>query len=157
VNTKAVIVRVSDEAQLDGVRTLLMEYASSLGFGLDFQSFDEELSSLPGRYAPPAGCILLAVREQQLAGCVALRRLDGSVCEMKRLYVRPSLRGLGIGRLLAEGVIQEARRRGYAKMRLDTVPAMWSAQALYESLGFYEIEAYCHNPIPGARFMELAL
>jgi putative acetyltransferase len=134
-------------------RALFREYADSLPFSLEFQDFERELAQLPGPYAPPRGALLLV----RGAGCVGLRPLDGSTCEMKRLYVRPSARGRGIGRLLAEAVIAEGRRLGYARMRLDSTPGMESAQALYARLGFREIPAYRANPIPGTRFLELEL
>jgi len=139
------------------VKTLFVEYADSLGFDLAFQDFQEELANLPGDYASPAGCLLLAKYKDQPAGCVALRTLAGEICEMKRLYVRPRFRGLGIGKALAEAVIEKARRIGYARMRLDTIPSMEAARALYVSLGFREIESYRYNPIEGAVFMELSL
>lgn len=142
---------------LEALRALFEEYAASLGFDLSFQDFEEELMNLPGDYASPDGCLLLALREGGAAGCVALRRLSGGVCEVKRLYVRPQFRRLGIGRMLAEAIIAEARRIGYACMRLDTVPSMEAARALYVSLGFREIGAYRDNPIAGAVFMELKL
>src|SRR3954454_15462115 len=118
-------------SDVDETRTLFREYAASLSFALDFQDFDRELALLPGPYAPPRGALLLI----RGAGCVGLRPLDGTTCEMKRLYVRPAARGRGVGRLLAGAVIAEARRLGYARMRLDSTPGMESAQALYERLG----------------------
>lgn len=144
-------------AQLEPIRELLREYAASLGFKLCFQSFDEELASLPGAYGPPRGACLVAVDGGQLAGLVALRDLGASACEMKRLYVRPSFRGRGAGRHLALAIIDEARHRGYHVMRLDTVASMAAAQGLYEALGFRDIPPYYDNPVPGARFMELRL
>jgi len=140
-------------SDLDEIRTLFREYAASLPFALDFQDFDRELAELPGAYAPPHGALLLA----RGAGCVGLRPIDETTCELKRLYVRPSARGTGLGRRLAEAVVAEARRLGYEEMRLDTVPGMDSAQSLYERLGFREIPPYRPNPIPGARFLELQL
>jgi putative acetyltransferase len=140
-------------SDLEEVRTLFREYATSLPFALDFQDFDRELADLPGAYAAPRGALLLA----RGAGCVGLRPLEETTCEMKRLYVRPSVRGTGLGRRLAEAVVAEARRLGYAHMRLDTVPGMDSAQTLYERLGFHEIPPYRPNPIQGARFLELEL
>lgn len=139
-------------------RQLFLEYAQSLGFNLCFQSFDKELAGLPGDYAPPNGRLLLAEYEGELAGCVALHRLEPEICEMKRLYLRPQFRGKGLGRALAEAVIAEARSIGYKRMRLDTVePVMKSAVALYRLLGFREIAPYCRNPIAGALYMELEL
>jgi putative acetyltransferase len=139
-------------------RELFLEYAQSLGFSLCFQSFDKELADLPGKYAPPDGRLLIAQLNSQIAGCVALRKLDDRTCEMKRLYVRPQFRGLGLGRTLAERIIVEARAIGYARMRLDTVePAMQDAVTMYRRLGFREIAPYCENPIAGALYMELQL
>lgn len=147
---------VTPEA-VEFVRELMREYAASLGFDLGFQGFDHELAALPGDYAPPEGRLFLACCDGQPAGCVALRPLEPGVCEMKRLYVRPACRGRRLGRALAERVVSEARGIGYERMRLDTVPSMRRAQDLYRSLGFYEIEAYRHNPIPGTSFLELLL
>jgi ribosomal protein S18 acetylase RimI-like enzyme len=139
------------------VDELLREYAASLGFDLCFQGFDRELATLPGDYAPESGRLLLARVDGVPAGCVALRSLGEGICEMKRLYVRPGCRGLGIGRRLVEALLGHARRIGYATMRLDTVPTMVEAIALYESLGFRDIPPYRLNPIPGARCLELDL
>jgi ribosomal protein S18 acetylase RimI-like enzyme len=142
--------------QFEETRRLFKEYASTLGVDLCFQDFENELKELPGEYSEPNGCILLAFLDSALAGCVALRPLSSEICEMKRMYVRPTFRGQGIGRILAQDVITEARRR-YEKMRLDSLPTMREAQALYRSLGFREIDAYRPNPIEGAVFMELKL
>jgi ribosomal protein S18 acetylase RimI-like enzyme len=136
---------------------LFLNYAWSLSFNLCFQDFDAELASLPGRYAPPEGRLLLAWQQQDVAGCVALRKLGDGACEMKRLYVEPHFRGRRVGRALAEAVISEARQLGYQRMRLDTMPSMETAQGLYRNLGFQDIGPYCYNPVPGVRFLELQL
>jgi putative acetyltransferase len=141
-------VREATRGDTPVVRQLFREYGDSLGFDLSFQDFDRELADPLGVYE----LVLLAP-----GGCVALREIGDGVCEMKRLYVRPETRGTGLGRRLAKTVIERARERGYERMRLDTVPGMEAAQALYESLGFREIESYRYNPIPGTRFLELVL
>lgn len=136
---------------------LLKAYEAGIGVSLCFQSFDEELATLPGKYVPPDGALLLARNETgDLLGTVALRGLDRAqgICEMKRLYVAPAGRGQGLGRKLAEAVIAEARSLGYHAMRLDTLPSMQDAQRLYELLGFREIANYNGNPIAGTRFLE---
>ena len=135
------------------VRELINEYATSLGVDLSFQDLDHELAKLESFY----DLILVARDDERVAGCVALRRIDDAICEMKRLYVRPAFRGNDLGRKLAKRVIDEARKRRYERMRLDTLPSMTAAIPLYQSLGFVEIEAYRFNPIEGTRFMELAL
>ena len=140
-----------------GVRGLFDEYQEALGVDLCFQGFDRELAELPGEYVAPRGCLLAVRKHGELVACVALRQLDAQTCEMKRLYVRASHRGLGLGRALAEAVIAEAKRIGYARMRLDTLPSMTEAAGLYERLGFREIEPYYPNPVPGARFLQLEL
>ncbi len=146
-----------DTASLEAIGVLFREYASSLGFELDFQNFKEELVNLPGEYSRPNGRILMAREADGPAGCVALRRIDVVTCEMKRLYVRPELRGRGIGKALAERIIGDAIRLGYTKMRLDTVSTMTAAIRLYRSLGFTEIGKYRVNPLPNALFLELDL
>jgi ribosomal protein S18 acetylase RimI-like enzyme len=150
------IVPATSAEQIATARMLFKEYEASLGIELTFQSFAQEVLALPGAYAPPAGRLLLATGAEP-AGCVALRPLEGGICEMKRLYVRPTARGARLGRRLAETVIREARAIGYVRMRLDTLPSMKEAFALYQTLGFREIAPYYKTPIVGTRFMELGL
>ena len=151
------MLHAASSEQFEETRRLFKEYASALGVDLCFQDFENELKELPGEYSEPDGCILLAFLDSALVGCVALRPLSSGICEMKRMHVRPRFRGRGIGRILTQDVITEARRNGYKKMRLDSLPTMREAQALYRSLGFTEIDAYRLNPIQGAVFMELEL
>jgi putative acetyltransferase len=153
-----VFVHAESAPQIAQARELFLEYAQSLGFSLCFQSFDQELAELPGNYAPPDGRLLLAQYDGALAGCVALHRLDPKICEMKRLYLRRQFRGKGVGRVLAETIMAEARAIGYERMRLDTVePIMKDAVAMYRRFGFKEIAPYRPNPIAGAMYMELTL
>lgn len=147
------MLRIGPAANVEIVRALFVEYATSLGVDLSFQNFDQELASLPGDYDP----ILVAHWNDDVAGCVALHALGDGICEMKRLYVRPQFRGHDLGRRLALRIIEEARNRGYRAMRLDTLPTMQSAMRLYESLGFRDVEPYRFNPIAGSRFLELTL
>jgi ribosomal protein S18 acetylase RimI-like enzyme len=152
------LTQAETPTQIVQARELFLEYAQSLGFSLCFQNFDQELANLPGEYAPPAGRMLLAECEGQLAGCVALRKLEPGICEMKRLYLRPQFRGKRLGRALADCIIAEARQIGYQRMRLDTVElVMKDAVAMYRKLGFREIAPYCPNPMAGALYMELQL
>ena len=151
------LLRPGSLQDLDMARQLFKQYAASLDFDLNFQNFDEELRRLPGEYAPPGGCLIIAMSNTEPVGCAALRRLDNGLCEMKRLYTVPSLRGTGVGRILVEAIVRAARQIGYVKMRLDTVPAMKAANRLYTSVGFVKIGPYRYNPIDGATFMELVL
>jgi len=151
------IIPAETEEDIQQIRLLFEEYAASLDFDLSFQNFGEELANLPGDYVPPEGRLLLAWWDDQIAGCVALRKINQDRCEMKRLYVLPRFRALDIGKALAEEIIKEAKKIGYTWMRLDTVPSMKRARALYESLGFKRIPPYRYNPVKGAEFLELKL
>jgi putative acetyltransferase len=152
------MVQAESPVQVAQACELFLEYAQSLGVNLCFQNFEEELAGLPGHYAPPEGRLLLAECDGQLAGCVALHSWEPGVCEMKRLYLRPSFRGKGLGRVIAEKIIAEARNIGYQRMRLDTIkPIMKDAVEMYRKLGFREIAPYRPNPIAGATYMELQL
>ena len=154
---KLEIVEALTPALAVEARGLVDEYHRSVGTDLCFEGFAEELASLPGAYVRPGGRLYVATKDGRPVGCVALRALEADLCEMKRLYVRPEARGLGLGRRLATLVIDEARRTGYARLRLDTLPSMKTAIVLYQELGFAEIAPYCENPVPGAIFLELAL
>lgn len=147
--------------QLLATRAIFEEYAASLHIDLGFQSFAQELDQLPGDYAPPYGVLLLALVDEAVAGCCALRPLEdvdyANACEMKRLYVRKAFRGFGLGRLLAEGALDAARRAGYAHVLLDTLDDMEAARALYEDLGFEDIPPYYHSPITGAHYLKAEL
>jgi putative acetyltransferase len=155
---RAFELRQADSAEdVATARALFEEYQRSLGFSLCFQNFDAELAGLPGAYAPPDGRLLLAFADGVPAGCVALRKIGEGTCELKRLWVRPAFRGTRLGRRLAESALGEASRAGYRAVRLDTLPSMTAAQALYESLGFRDIPPYNDHPIEGTRFMEATL
>ncbi|MEO0471474.1 MAG: GNAT family N-acetyltransferase [Bacteroidota bacterium] len=148
---------IKTEADWSAARNILWEYAENRGFDAALDGFEMELAQLPIRYGPPKGCFLLAQQGHEIHGCVAFRSLSDSVCEMKRMYVRPVARGQGIGRSLLIELLQQAAEAGYGIMRLDTHPSMLTAQALYQSLGFREIGRYNQNPIPGIRFFEKKL
>jgi putative acetyltransferase len=151
-------VQAQSPEEIEIARELFREYAAGLNIDLCFQNFDQEVNGLPGNYAPPAGRLLLAIEDEQVAGCIALRRYDDGDCEMKRLYVRPEFRGQGLGKKLVTTLIDAARQIGYRRMLLDTLPGkMDEAIALYRSRGFHEIAPYYHNPVAGALFMELRL
>jgi len=152
------LIQAESADEIDRARELFKEYAAGLGIDLCFQHFDKELALLPGDYVPPTGRLFLAMEEDTAVGCVALRRIADGICEMKRLYVRPEFRGTGLGRTLAQKIIQAAREIGYDRMRLDTLPGkMDRAIAMYRSLGFKYIEPYYVNPVESAKFMELSL
>lgn len=151
------ILKAKSDEDFEHVRILFQEYAVTLGFDLGFQDFEQELADLAAHYASPEGCLLLARHGNRVVGCVAMKRFDNGICEMKRLYVKPQLRGLGIGRALAEAIIEHAKKAGYTCMRLDMVLPRDVARSLYLSLGFRDIEPYRYNPIEGAVFMELEL
>ena len=153
------LVTPSTPEDIAAVRQIFTEYAQSLNVDLCFQDFEAELELLPGEYAAPRGALLLAMVDQQVAGCCALRPLDSAddpnASEMKRLYVRPPFRGLGLGRQLTEGILDAARKSGYSCVLLDTLDDMESARALYEDLGFVEIPPYYHNPYAGAHYLKV--
>ncbi len=155
------LVEPADPALWDAAREILREYAAGLGVDLCFQGFEDELAALPGDYAAPAGAFLLALVDGQVAGCGALRPLAdvdyANACEMKRLYVRRAFRGFGLGRLMAQALIDRATQAGYSNMLLDTLDDMEAARGLYESLGFEEIPPYYYNPIPGAHYLRADL
>ena len=146
----------SSASDLEEIRALFREYAESLGVDLGYQGFEEEVRDLPGHYAPPRGMLMLA-RGDDVIGCVGVRPFDDQTAEMKRLYVRPAGRGLGLGRTLAEAAIDFAREAGYRRMRLDTLPRMQRAQELYRALGFVAITPYRYSAVPGTVYLELDL
>jgi ribosomal protein S18 acetylase RimI-like enzyme len=150
--------QVESPEEVEIARELFEEYAEWLGVDLCFQGFEKELSELPGKYSPPDGRLLLAIDDEKIAGCIALRRIGPETCEMKRLYVRPAFRGRGIGKELANEVINDAKIIGYSRMRLDTLPRMMEhALKMYRALGFKEIEPYYPNPVAETLYMELEL
>jgi len=151
------VIIASMPAQLEECRILFQEYADWLGIDLSYQGWAQELAALPGNYAPPLGKLLLAMANEQTAGCVAMRPMNETVCEMKRLFVRPAFRGMGIGQQLAQGILDDARQQGYTSMRLDTLPHLQAAIRLYEQLGFVRCSAYYDSPIENTIFMEMIL
>lgn len=144
-------------ADLPAVTAIFREYVQSPTADLGFQDYEQEFAQLPGKYAEPDGCILLAVVDGGVAGCAALRRVDGRSCELKRVYVRPAARGMDLGRQLVQQMLEVARQAGYARMCLDVLPEFVAAQRLYESLGFVPAEPVSFNPVPGTEFLALAL
>jgi len=153
-NEKIKIVEAITQEHIDYTRELFLEYARSLDFSLCFQDFDRELEMLPGSYARPDGCILLAFNDNIVAGCVAVRRFNENTCEMKRLYVKPGLRNSGTGRKLSQYIINESCKIGYERIVLDTLSTMKGAMALYKSLGFQIIEPYYYNPLENVCYYE---
>ena len=152
------ITQATTQIDIEQVRRLFRQYETALGISLCFQNFDQEIAGLPGDYAPPRGRLFLAQEYEEIMGCIALRPLGPTTCEMKRLFVRPEYRARGLGRILVEALIEEARALGYTHMRLDTIAdRMDRAVSLYRSVGFVEIPAYRENPVDSATFMELDL
>jgi len=150
-------IRPSTPLDIPEVRAMLREYLDWIGLDLAFQEIDEELAGLPGDYAPPRGALFVVPEANRLVAMIGLRPLEGTISEMKRLFVRPEARGRGLAKQLIAHVLDEARRLGYSEIRLDTLPMMGDAQALYAAMGFADIEAYYETPIAGTRFMALRL
>jgi len=151
------IVEVRTPGDFDAARALILDYQASLGLDLAFQHFADEVAALATMYGPPGGALFIATRDGVAVGCVGVRACAAGICEMKRLYVVPAARGLRLGRQLAERSMVAARALGYSRMRLDTLPSMQDAQALYVALGFRDIPPYRHSPVAGTRFLEAAL
>lgn len=151
------IIHATSPAHMEETRRLFREYEQFLNVDLCFQDFEAELAGLPGKYAAPSGALLLAVNGATTFGCVAVRPLEKEICEMKRLFVRPEFRGAGLGRVLAERIIEEAVRLGYRLMRLDTLETLTEAMGLYQALGFRQTDAYYHNPLQHVIYWEKPL
>jgi carbonic anhydrase len=156
------IFPADSEAKISQARNLFREYAATLGVGVCLGDYDRELATLPGRYAPPEGRLVLAIEQsgentEEVIGCAALRKFEEGTCELKRLYVRPQFRGQGVARELVQDLIAQAKSIGYRRVVLDTLPSMREAHRLYEALGFHKIDAYQKDPIPGSLFFELPL
>ena len=156
-NKQVELIYAADREVFDEAKRMFLEYAETLGVDLSFQNFEEELKTLPERYGPPDGLVIIAYVDGRSAGCAALHMLTPDICEMKRLYVRDEYRELGIGSKLIEKILGEASSREYRYIRLDTLPTMAKAQKLYESFGFYDIDPYVYNPVPGTRYLERKL
>lgn len=158
IKIQGIIIReVDSEALLECTKEIFLEYQESIDTDLCFQKFEEELTSLPGKYSYPSGRLYLAFSGEAVVGCVALRPIKDEKCEMKRLYIKPEYRGQGFGRILAEKIISDAKEIGYKQVFLDTLDTMKSAIKLYHSLGFKNTQSYCYNPLGGAIFMSLDL
>ncbi|CAN0627900.1 Acetyltransferase CD1211 [Burkholderia multivorans] len=151
------IERARFPEELDAVKAIFREYIGSASVSLDFQNYEDELATLPGKYAAPRGGLLLAWQAGGVVGCAGFREVDETACEMKRVYVRPAARGLNIGRRLVERVLDEARAAGYARVCLDVLPEFEAARQLYESLGFVAAPAVTFNPVPGTKFLGMDL
>jgi len=151
------IIHAEQPDEIEKIGCLFREYEKFLAVDLCFQDFEEELADLPGKYNAPDGALLMAVDGKEAAGCVALRKLSDDVCEMKRLFIRPKYRGRKLGKMLAEKIIEEAVKRGYSLMYLDTLEKLQEAIQLYKSLGFKETNSYYHNPLPGVLYWKLDL
>jgi len=151
------IKQAQTPGEIAAVRLLFREYEAFLGVDLCFQNFEDELASLPGKYAPPDGGLLIALSKDNTLGCVAMRRMDAETCEMKRLFVKPEARGTGLGKQLAQEIIALARERDYSVMRLDTLDRLAEAMCLYEAIGFRQTDPYYDNPLPGVVYWELEL
>lgn len=152
-----IIAPAESASDISDAAHLFRAYAASLPIDLGYQGFEAELAGLPGRYAPPEGALLLARVDGLAAGCVALRKIGAGICEMKRLFVSPSGRGLGVGRALVEAIVTEAQRMGYREMRLDTLPSMRQARHLYDAAGFRRTAPYYDTPVAGTEFLSLSL
>lgn len=157
VGDTQIIYREAGPGDIEGVRRLIREYVASMGLDLSFQGLEDELASLPGKYEGPEGALIVAEAGGALCGCVALRKLEEGICEMKRLFVDDTFKGQGIGKELVRMIIEAARAKKYRAMRLDTLSTMKSALALYRAFGFRETEAYVYNPLQGAVYMEKTL
>ena len=151
------IKRAQIKAEIQEVESLFREYESFLNVDLCFQNFEDELANLPGKYSPPRGDLLIGLDGEKIVGCVAVRKLDDDICEMKRLFVRQEARGTGLGRQLAQEIIVISQKLGYSLMRLDTLDRLTKAMHLYKTLGFKKIESYYENPLPGVVYWELKL